>query len=107
MTFPISSESGETAHTANLALSGKLNSIGSVTLTNDNVATSQTVVNYFAGPNSVILFDPLNSPAALELASGAMFVSSAATDRLDGSFIITYAAATTSPAREFRYIILG
>ena len=94
----------QAANAANLALSGKINSTGTVLLTDDNVATTTVVTNYFmGGPESMVLFDPVDAVAATELASGSMHVLEA--NRATGSFTITHTASAS--VREFRYAILG
>lgn len=73
---------------------------GTITLTHD--VTSTTVTDPTLTPNSVILFDPTTSHAAVELAAGTMFVSS----RLTGSFVIAH-ANNAQTDRTFRWIAGG
>jgi len=63
--YPKSPEIGNTADTANLAIDGKINSTGTITLTLSSETTVLT--NYFLGPESVVLFDPMDALAAAEL----------------------------------------
>jgi hypothetical protein len=104
VTFPVSSEAGETAVAANSALSGKINSTGTVTLPNGGGTTTTVLTNYFLGPNSVVLFDPQTANAATEIYGATMYVLTA--NRGDGVWTITH-AATAVPDRTFSYVILG
>ena len=100
--YPLTSQEGETADTANLAMSGKINSVGSITLT-ANAATS-TLTNYFLGPDSAVFFDPTTANAATEIFGGTMYVLTA--NRGEGSWTITH-ANNANADRTFRYVILG
>lgn len=84
-----------------LLLQGKLNIVQSVTLTNS--ATSTTVADPLCTPSSHIVFDPLSSDAAAELAAGTLYVAEA--DRTSGSFIITHSSGTST--RSYRYTLIG
>jgi hypothetical protein len=101
--YPKTSETGETADTANLAIDGKINSTGRVLLTANGVATTTVLLNYFIGPESVVILDPMNTAAATEKASGSMYILKA--NRGTGTLTITHTASTN--AREFAFAILG
>ena len=89
----------DTAEVVNNILAGKLNCVGSVTLTNS--ATQTTVTDFRVGPESVILFMPTTSFGASELASGGMFVGA----RTKNSFTIDHPTGTTT--RSFDYVVVG
>jgi len=80
------------AHVLNLAMSGKLNCTGEVTLTANDIST--TVTDARVSGYSTIVFDPLTANAAAELAAGTMYVAEA--DRLGGSFTITHTNAAST-----------
>lgn len=93
----------EVATAVNQALKGKLNSFGTVTLT-DSVA-STVVTNELVGPDSVILLMPQTAHAAAELGNGTAYI--VPTDIVDGtSFKITH-ANNAQTDRTFGYVIIG
>ena len=104
--FPLSPETDMTAQTANLAITGKINSIGTIALNNDDVATSSLLENFFLSPQSVVVFDPMDALAAAELASGGMFVTEL-NRATAGQWTITHAVSVAGAARKFAYAILG
>ncbi len=79
---------------------GGVNTVGSVTLTAN--AASTVVTDARAGADSVLVFDPTTANAAVELAGGAMRVSS----RGDGTFTIAH-ANNAQTDRTFKYLIQG
>ena len=89
----------ETSEVVNSILSGKLNAVASVTITNS--ATTTAVTDYRVGAESVILFMPTTAAGATELASGSMYVSA----RSKNSFTITHTNDTTT--RSFDYVVIG
>ena len=99
--YPKSPEIGNTADTANLAIDGKINSTGIITLTLSSATTVLT--NYFLGPESVVLFDPMDALAAAELYGGTMYVLEA--NRGTGAWTITN--ANNAGTRKFSFVILG
>jgi hypothetical protein len=90
------------ARTANLAISGKANNKGEVTLAANAASTTVTDprISYF----STIVFEPLTANAAAELYGGTMYVTEA--NHGKGSFVITHANDANAD-KTFRYIILG
>jgi hypothetical protein len=100
--FPVLTEFSddrEVRDIVNNSIAGKLNNIGTVTLTNS--ATSTVVADYRVGGDSVVLFEPTTSDAASEIAAGGMYVSA----RSKHAFTITHASATTT--RSFNYVVFG
>lgn len=91
--------SRETSEVVNNILAGKMNATGTVTLTNS--ATTTSVTDYRVSGDSVILFMPITSDGASELAAGTMYVSA----RTKQAFTITHANATTT--RSFAYVVVG
>lgn len=100
--FPLTPEPGPTANTANLAMQGKLNSVGSITLTQSSATT--TLTDYYLTTESKVFFTPLTANAAAELAAGTMYVLAA--NKGDGSWTITNANNAQSD-RTFDYLIIG
>ena len=90
------------ARTANLAIQGKANNKGEITLTAN--AASTTVTDSRASFFSTIVFEPLTANAAAELYGGTMYVTEA--NHLKGSFVITHANDANAD-KTFRYVILG
>lgn len=99
------------AQVVNRLLQGKLNNVGTIELVAagdvgeidpDEPTRTQTISDPLCNPESFISFMPLNAQAAEELASGEMYVSS----QTAGSFTVTH-RDTTTPSRNFRYIIQG
>lgn len=90
------------AQTANQIMRGAINSVGEVTLLEND--TSTVVTDPLMHPNRMILFDPLTANAAAEIAAGGMLVALA--DRGAGTFTITHANAATTD-RSFLYVLLG
>ena len=88
------------AQAANLALGGKLNCTGSVTLTPS--AGSTAVTDARASANSVILLSPLTAHAAAELSAGTLYISA----RTAGSFTLTHANNAQND-RIFAYALIG
>lgn len=92
----------EIASSVRLAMQGKINATGTVTLT----ANAATTVLTDSRLNRVcaILFDPTTANAAAELAAGTLYVLTA--NRNDGAFTLTHANAATTD-RTFRYLVIG
>ena len=99
--YPKTFDIGDTADTANFAIDGKINSTGTITLTTSSATTVLT--NYFLGPESVVLFDPMDALAAAELYGGTMYVLEA--NRGTGTWTITN--ANNAGTRKFSFVILG
>jgi len=91
------SDQRDTSDVVNNILAGKLNAVGTFTVTNS--ATTTVVADYRVGKESVILLMPTTSYAAAELAT--TYVST----RAKNSFTVTHASATTS--RIFDYVVIG
>jgi hypothetical protein len=83
------------ANVLNNVLRGKINSLGSVTLT--LASTTTVVTDKSAGANSIILLMPLDANAAGE----SWWISG----RDQGTFTINHSSAGTT--RAFDYVILG
>ncbi len=93
----------DVALAVNQALKGKINSVGTVTLTAS--AASTTVPNAFASSVSAILLFPQTAHAAAELGNGTAYIAPG--DVVDGvSFKITH-ANNSQADRTFGYAILG
>ena len=90
----------QTAQAVNLLIDGKLNAIGSVTLTAS--AASTAVTDYRAGPDSVIVFTPTTANAAAEQGGGTMYLSA----RAKQGFTLTH-ANNSQTDRTFLYIVIG
>lgn len=90
----------QAALTINNLLVGKINSVGSVTLTANQTTT--VVSDPLATINSFIEFMPTTANAASEKAAGGMYVSSQG----NKTFTVTHANAATVD-RTFRYVVLG
>lgn len=86
------------ANTVNSLLGGKVNSTGTVTLTQSNTSTTLTDANI--GANSIILFMPTTATAATAMT--ALYVSS----RGDGSATLTH-DNTADSDRTFGYVVFG
>tara|TARA_A100000171_G_C2127467_1_gene144467 strand:- start:755 stop:1066 length:312 start_codon:yes stop_codon:yes gene_type:complete len=84
-----------TANVVNGILDGKINSTGSITLTNSSTTT--TLSDDRIGGDSVILFMPTTSDASS--------VNIHVTGRQKGQATLNHASATTT--RSFDYVILG
>ena len=84
-----------TANVVNGILDGKVNSTGSVTLTNSSATT--TLSDDRIGDDSVILFMPTTSDAST--------VTIHVTGRQKGQATLNHASATTT--RSFGYIVFG
>lgn len=84
-----------TANVVNGILDGKVNSTGSVTLTNSSATT--TLSDDRIGDDSVILFMPTTSDAST--------VTIHVTGRQKGQATLNHASATTT--RSFDYVIFG
>lgn len=93
----------DVATAVNQALKGKLNSIGTVTLTHG--AASTVVTNALVSATSVILLMPQTAHAAAEIAAGGCYI--APTDIVSGtSFKITH-ANNAQVDRNFSYVLIG
>lgn len=91
------------AQAVNQALKGKINSVGTVTLTAS--AATTTVDNAFVSSSSVILLMPQTANASAEVGAGTIYIQPA--DTIDGtSFKITHANNAQSD-KTFGYAILG
>ena len=93
--FPIGDEPRTISTVVNNILDGKVNSTGSVTLTNS--ATTTTLSDDRIGADSVILFMPTTSDASSE--------NIHVTARQKGQATLNHANASTT--RSFDYVIFG
>lgn len=97
--------SDEQQHRRDIALSlnqvirGKINTIGSVTLTTAAVLTTVHISQ--AGLDSVPIAVPLNTAAAQEIGNGTLFIA----ERANGYFVLSHANAATT--RNFAFAMLG
>lgn len=91
------SDQRDTSDVVNNILAGKLNAVGTFTVTNS--ATTTVVADYRVGKESVILLMPTTSYAAAELTT--TYVST----RAKNSFTVTHPNAATS--RIFDYAVIG
>lgn len=87
----------------NQAIKGKINSVGTVTLTHD--AASTTVDNAFVGSDSAVFLFPQTANAGAELAAGGLYIDPANYVSKE-SFAITH-ANNSQTDRTFSYVILG
>lgn len=87
------------ARTVNRILEGKINSVGTVTLSTGTTTT--LVADFRAHANSKVLFQPTTANAASEWASGAMWATCSA-NQID----ITHSSATETDL-SFGYVLLG
>lgn len=81
-------------------LDGKLNAVGSLTLTASTTVT--TVTELRAGINSVIVLTPTSANAAAEVGGGALYVASKGAE----SFVLSH-ANNAQTDRTFDYLVLG
>jgi hypothetical protein len=88
------------ANAVNAVIDGKINAVGSVTLTAS--AASTVVSDLRAGATSVVLFMPTTANAAAEAAAGGFYVSAQGKQ----TFTITH-ANNAQTDRTFRYVVLG
>lgn len=93
----------EVSEAVNQILKGKINSVGTITLTAS--AASTVVNNALVSSASVILLMPQTAHAAAELGNGTAYIAPA--DTVDGtSFKITH-ANNAQADRTFGFVILG
>jgi len=92
----------QTASAVRLAMAGKLNATGSITLTANAATTALNDSRLTV--DSVVLFDPTTANAAAELAAGTLYVLTANRNNL--AWTLTHANAASAD-RTFRYVILG
>lgn len=83
-------------------IEGRSNAVGTVTLTDDGVATTTTVTAVNCGPRSVVILTPQTANAAAAL--GTTYVQ--ASDVSPGEFIITH-AATVNADETFGWFCVG
>jgi len=88
------------ANATNSLRDGKVNSVGSVTLTQSSATT--VVTDARVGADSGIFFMPETANAAAEVGAGGMYVSSVGKQ----TFTITH-ANNSQTDRDFRYVVLG
>lgn len=89
----------EVAEVVNSILNGKINSYGSVTLT-DNAASTTVAAPYCSG-ESVVSLMPTTANAAAEIGNGTMYVTPD-----NGEFVITH-ANNAQTDRTFGFVVLG
>lgn len=70
---------------------------GTVSLTNDGVATTTAVTHHGVSSNSVVVLSATNAAAATEVGAGGLYVT-----KTKGSFTIHHSASVS--ARTFDYI---
>lgn len=85
-------------------MEGRSNAVGTVTLTNDGVATTTTVSAQTCGPNSVVLLFPATAAASTFLQGSSLYV--ATTNITARQFIVTHAATATANLT-FMWVCLG
>jgi hypothetical protein len=88
------------AESINEILFGRLNNVGSVTLTANQATTAVTDIK--VGGASKIFLTPTTASAATEVGSGGIYISAVG----DGTFTITHANNATTD-RTFDYAIFG
>lgn len=88
----------------NGVLNGKTNNTGDVTLNTSTSTTTVVTARGRLGPNTVILFQPLTSHAAVEVSTGTMFVSTIDAD--NNKFMITN-AVNAQADRTFKFVLVG
>ncbi len=106
MTLLLPPEGGgppEVASAINQALKGKINSVGTVTLTAN--AASTTVNNALVSSSSVILLMPQTAHASAEQGNGTIYIQPSDTVNKT-SFKITH-ANNSQADRTFGYALLG
>jgi hypothetical protein len=94
------------ARVVNSLLQGKTNNTGTVTLTANAASTVVSLAQGRLGNDTLILFDPLTSNAAVQLAAGTMYVTTANRDVMGNQFTITH-ANNAQADRSFRYTLIG
>jgi hypothetical protein len=80
-------------------MDGKTNNTGSITLTQSSTTT--TLTDRRIGPDSVILFSPLNARGAEEIGQGGLYISS----RGQGTATITHGSHNYD--MKYAYAIIG
>lgn len=88
--------------TLNEVLRGRLNVVGTFTLSSG--ATSSTLTDDRISLNSAIVLSPTTANAAAELGNGTLYISEA--NRNNGSVVITH-ANNAQTDRIFRFAIIG
>lgn len=88
--------------TLNRVNRGKFNAALDVTLTAS--AASTTIMDERLSVDSAVIFDPMTSNAALEIAAGTCYITT--TNRGNGSAVITH-ANNAQTDRTFRLLIIG
>lgn len=83
-------------------LEGRMNGVGSFTLTHDGSATTTTVTAPNCGPNSVVFLSPMTDWAAASYPTTYVKAS----DVSPGQFIVTH-QPTTNDTETFGYVCLG
>ena len=91
----------DVASILNNVLKGKLNCVGDLTLNTGTSSTSVTDIN--CGADSFIYFMPTTSAAAVELATGNVYVSSRDTQ----TFTVEHGTSGTASSRTFVYLVIG
>lgn len=88
------------AQSINEILFGRLNNVGTVTLTANQATTAITDLK--VGAASKVFLTPTSASAATEVGSGGLYISAVG----DGTFTITHANNATAD-RTFAYAIFG
>jgi hypothetical protein len=83
-------------------MAGKLNNVGSMTLTAN--ATTTTLIDPNIGPNSLILFDPLTSNGKVAFNSDLFFVNARGATK--GQATVNHASSANTD-QTFNYGIFG
>jgi hypothetical protein len=99
----------QVTQSVNGLLDGFSNNTGEVTLTENSATSTVTLPHGVLSDNSVILFMPTTSNAAVELASGAMYVSArSVTNRFDSNSTFTITHTNNAQTdRTFKYVLVG
>lgn len=82
--------------------SGRSNSVGEVTLTQNSATTDVTTRTGTCAPGSVPILIPTTANAATEFGAGTWYISSVGVD----TFTITHVNSATA-SRTFLYVIVG
>jgi hypothetical protein len=90
------------AEVVNRSLTGKLNALKEITLTAN--AASTVIDDARLTTGSLVLFDPVTSNAATELAAGTLYVTTA--NRRNGRFTVTH-ANNAQTDRTFKLLLIG
>lgn len=85
-------------------IEGRSNAVGTVTLTNDGVATTTAVSAPTCGPNSVVLMFPTTAAASTFLRGSSLYIAEA--NVIARQFTVTHATTVTANIT-FMWVCLG